>query len=167
MRMIVIKQATDRQALGNQLLVSAAGNEGALERIELLNPHVDFGRIAAGTVLFVPDLPGLKAGASASVGGQAFDAFRDQVGASLDAVAAQVRKGYATLASERNDVMTVLKGAVVRRLLESDPDLRPQLDAAAQVFKQDQQNAKDAEVMLKTLQQGALTELDVLAKLLA
>lgn len=168
MRMIVIKQGTDAQALGSLLLGNAAGKQALLQRVEQLNPHVaDFERIEAGTVLLIPDVPGLKAGESASVGGQAFDALRAQVGASVEAMGTQVRKGYATMATERADVTAVLRNPALRRVLDSDPDLKPQLEAAAQVFKKDQQNAKDSETMLKTLQQGALAELDVLARLLA
>ena len=61
----------------------------------------------------------------------------------------------------------MFKGAAARRLLESNPDLRPQLDAAATVFKQHQQDAKESQAQPKALQEGVLSELDALAKLLS
>jgi len=166
MRMIVIKQATDLPALGARLLGAGAAHEGALQGLQRLNPHVDFGRLEPGTVLLVPDQPGLCAGESRSVSGEAFDAFEEQVNASVNAAVARVRSGHEALAAQRQEVAALLKSAAVRRLIESDPDLKQELDAAAQVFKQDQQQAKEAEKTMQLLQEQAKAELAALAKLL-
>lgn len=166
MRMIVIKQGTDLATLSARLLAGGTGNEGALQSLQRLNPHVDFRAIEAGTVLLVPDLPGLRAGESTSISGEAFAAFQQQVSGAVEAAVARVRSGYEALAAQRQDVTAVLKSAAVRRVIEADPDLKSQLDAATQVFKQDQQRAKDAETTLQALQQ-AKDEMQALAKLLA
>ena len=132
MRMIVIKQGTDLQALGTRLFGSTAHKDNGLQR---LNPHIDFKKIEAGTVLFVPDQPGLKTGETNSVSGWVFDEFRAQVSDSIDASATRVREGFATLADERQTINAVLKSAAITRLFEADPDLKPQLEAALQIFK--------------------------------
>lgn len=166
MRIIVIKQATDLQALGARFAGNASARESGLEQLQRLNPHVDFRRIEPGTVLLVPDA-GVKKGESISVGGQAFEAFREQVQSSLGAAAVQVRQGHQVLADQRQAFSALTKTAAVKRLLDADPDLKPQLAAATAVFKKDQQDAKDAEALLKDLQEGALAELDALGKLLS
>ena len=167
MRMTVVNKAADAASLVSQLGVDGAGKAHLLLQMQRLNPHVDFKRIEPGTVLLVPDQPGLKAGETSSVGGQAFDAFRDQVTGSMEAATRRVRQGHEALAAQRAEVNAVLKTAALKRLLEADPDLKPQLDAAAEVFKQDQQRAKDADATLKILQDGVLAELAVLAKRIA
>ena len=166
MRMIVIKQGTDLQALGTRLFGSTAREDNGLQHLQRLNPHIDFKKIEAGTVLFVPDQPGLKKGETNSVSGLVFDEFRAQVSDSIDASATRVREGFARLADERQEINAVLKSAAIKRLLEADPDLKPQLEAALQIFKQDQQDAKNIEKTLKTLQQDALAQLVEVGKLL-
>jgi hypothetical protein len=167
MRMIVINQATDLASVATRLLGGTAGREAGLQQLQRLNPHVDVQSIAPGTVLLVPEGAGFEAGQSSSVSGQAFEGLRTQVLAATAAAAPQVRQGFDALASDRADVTNALKTAAVRRVVDGDPDLKPQLDAAAQQFKQDQQRAKDAALALKLLQDGALAELDTLAKRLS
>jgi hypothetical protein len=167
MRMIVIKQSTDLQALATRLLGGAAGHEAGLQQLQRLNPHVDFKRIEPGSVLLVPDRPGFQRGESSSVSGQAVDALRTQLEGALQAVSARVREGHESIAGDRQDVAAVLKSAAVRRLIEADPDLAPQVEAATKVFKEDQLRAKESEKLLKQLHDGGIAELDALAKLLS
>jgi hypothetical protein len=164
MRMIVIKQGTDLQALGARLL--GAAREGALQSLQRLNPHVDFKRIEPGTVVLVPEQPGLREGESASVGGEAFGAFSEQARAALEATATRVRSGHEARLAQQKDVAAVLKSPALKRLLEADPDLKKELDAALQVFKDDQQAAKESEKLLKTLQDESAVELAALGKLI-
>ena len=167
MRMIIIDRASDLKALETQLFANADGKEATLQQLQRLNPHVDLQRIEPGTVLLVPDRPGIAKDATTPVTAGAVDEFSKQVGDALDSAGARVRQGYQALAAQRQEVTAVLKTAAAKRLLESDPDLSRQLEAAAKVFKDDQQRAKDAEATLKTLREGSKAELDTLAKLLA
>ena len=167
MRMIVIKQRTDLQALGAQLLGAGAAREGALQSLQRLNPHVDFKqRIEPGTVVLVPEQPGLREGESASVGGEAFESFSEQVRAALEATASRVRSGHEARLAQQKDVVAVLKSPALKKMLESDPDLKKDLDAALQVIKDDQQAAKESEKLLKTLQDQSAAELASLTQLL-
>lgn len=166
MRMIVIKQSTDLQALGARLLGAGGASESALQSLQRLNPHVDFNRIEPGTVLLVTEQPGLREGESASVGGEAFEAFSEQVRAVLEATASRVRSGHEARLAQQKDVAAVLKSPALKKLLESDPDLKKELDAALQVFKDDQRAAKESEKLLKTLQDQSAAELASLTQLL-
>ena len=166
MRMIVIEQATDLQALTTRLLGAKAGAGASLDSLKALNPHVDFNKLGAGTVLLVPDLPGLRDGQTGSIAGQAFDTFGQQVLADFDAAATRVQAGHAARLTDQKELVAMFKGAALKRAFEADPELKAQADAAAQIFKQDPIDAKAADETLKALKEGLGTELAALSKLL-
>ena len=166
MRMIVIEQATDLQALTTRLLGAKAGAGASLDTLKQLNPHVDFNKLGAGTVLLVPDLPGLRDGQTGSIAGQAFDTFGQQVLADFDDAATRVQAGHAARLTDQKELVALFKGAALKRALEADAELKAQADVAAQVFKQDPIDAKAADETLKALKDGLGAELAVLAKLL-
>ena len=67
MRILVIKQDTDLQALSGRLLsakLSGDQADSALEALQHLNPHADLKKLRIGTVLLVPEAPGFKASAT-------------------------------------------------------------------------------------------------------
>jgi hypothetical protein len=164
MQVIVIDK-NNLQAF-TQLLGDKIGSGGALEQLKNLNPHVNFKKkIEPGTVLLIPDALGFHDAESFSVTGHAFDALREQMLASVDAAASRLRGGYEALLTEQKEVAVVLKSAAVNRAVKADPDLKPQIEAATQVFKQDQQQAKDAEKTMQTLREQAAVELASLAQL--
>ena len=163
MRMIIVKQPTDLQALSERLLGKGSVSKVVLQSLERLNPHVDFGKIEAGTVLLVPDVPGLRKGESAPVSAEAFEEFQQQIMEGLDAAVARVNRGYETLGSQRKELSAILKPVAVKRILEGDADLMRQLDEATEVSKSDQQRAKEAEKTLQVLRHAKM-ELALLAK---
>lgn len=114
----------------------------------------------------MPEQPGLRSGESASVGGGAFAAFSEQARAALEATASRLRSGHEARRAQQKDVAAVLKSPALKRLLESDPDLKKALDAALLVFQEDQQAAKESEKLLKALQDQAAIELAALVKLI-
>ena len=166
MRMIVIKQSTDFKSLGTLLLGPNAGSSKTLEVIKQLNPHVDFNRITAGSVLLIPDAPDLKAGETVSVSGETFGAFTQQAMAGFDAAATRVSAAHSKRLTDQKEFSGLLKLAAIKRALESDPELKNQFDAASEVFKQDQVQAKVAEESLKLIKEGMGAEFAALAKLL-
>ena len=166
MRMIVIEQATDLPALTTRLLGAKAGAGASLDALKRLNPHVDFGKLGAGTVLLVPDLPGLRDDRAASLGGGPFDTFSQQLVADFDAAATRVQTGHAARLTDQKELVALFKGSALKRALEADPELKAQADAFGQVFKQDPIDAKAADETLKAMKDGLGTELAVLAKLL-
>lgn len=171
MRVIVVNSRADAQGVAARLARERAGRP--LDEIEKLNPHVDFTKIEPGTVILVPDRPrpageedGEEDDKDRSVQGRAFDDLREQVTGAFEAGSARIRRGYDSLASESKEVGALLKSAPVRRAMEADAELKPQVDAAAAVFKQDAADAKAAEQSLKTMKDGIEAELSALAKLL-
>lgn len=169
MRMIVIDRATDLRGLTSRLLGAGAASEGAVENLRRLNPHLNLDSLETGAVVLVPDQPGLSGprdGGSESVGGINFDEFSKTVASALEASVARVRSGHAERLAQQKDVATLLKSAVLRRALESDPDLKKQLEAVQQGMKNDQQAAKDAETTVKALLEQSASELAALGKLL-
>jgi hypothetical protein len=167
MRTFVVEKGTHSlKSLSTLLLGNKAGSASALDQLKNLNPHVDFKKIEPGTVLLIPDVPGLRGAAGASVTGDAFDELREQVLASVRAAGARVSSGYDARLNEQKEVAAVLKSGGLERALKADPELKPQIFAATQVFKQDQQQAKAADETLKALQQQATAELAQLAKTL-
>jgi hypothetical protein len=169
MRMIVIKQETDLQGLSARLLSARlASNKAhsALEALQALNPHVNLKKVAAGTVLLVPDAPGFKAAASDPVPANALADFQQLVQTGLGAAAAKLKTGNADRDARRADVTAVLKLPAVQRIVATDPDVRQQLDEAVKAVKNDQQREAEAVQTLDTATKGALAELAAVAKLL-
>lgn len=169
MRMIVVDTKTSLKEVSASLVgegASAKEAKSSLENLERLNPHVDVKKIPPGTVLLLPDVPRAGETTSVSVQGAAFTALRDQLSASVEAARARVRAGYEAQAAQRDEVTAVLKLAAVKRAIDSDQDLKGQVDQSAEVFKQDQGQAKASDELLKSMQAEASAELDALAKLL-
>lgn len=172
MRLIVIKQASDLQALSARLLKKGgpAGthefSQATLEQVKRLNPHVDFQRIDAGTVLLLPDTPELKDTDSQSPAGNAFEDFVAQTSEGFKAVAQRLRTSADALAADRAAVNAVLKTAAVKRQIESDPLLKKQLDEASSEFTDAQKKAQEAASQLEAMQKEMGDELKALKAML-
>ena len=170
MRLFVIQQTSDMNALSAVLLKQPAGgqalSQATLEQIKKLNPHADMQKLQAGTVLLLPDTPELKDADSQSMAGKFFDDFSATTRQSLDAVAQRMRVGAEAQAADRAGVTAVIKTAAVKRLIDSDPQLKKQLDEAANEFADVQKQAQEAARQLETLQSGLDNEMQVLRKML-
>jgi hypothetical protein len=163
-KIIVSKKDRDLKAIAKRVLGDPSSS--GLEALKQLNPHLQGDAVAAGMVLLLPELPGLRASESTSIGGEAFDGFAAQVLAALDVSAQRVRAVHVARRAEQKELGALLESAPLKRAFEADPELRAQAAAAAQVFKQDQGHAKEAEETLAALQAMAGTELAALGKLL-
>jgi len=163
-KIIVGKKDRDLKAIAKRVLGDPSG--GGLQALKQLNPHLEGDSVAADMLLLVPELPGLRAGESTSIGGEAFDAFAGQVLAALDGTAERVRAAHAARRVEQKELGALLDSAPLKRAFEADPELRAQAAAAAQVFKLDQAQSKEAEETIAALKAMVGTELASLAKLL-
>ena len=174
MRLIVIKQASDLQALSARLLKKPAGghagprefSQATLEQVKQLNPHVDFERIDAGTVLLLPDTPELNDTDSQSPAGNAFEDFVAHTSEGFKAVAQRMRTSADALAADRAAVNAVLKTAAVKRQIESDPLLKKQLDEANSEFTDAQKKSQEAARQVETMQKDMNAELAALREML-
>jgi hypothetical protein len=172
MRVIVVNSRADAQTVASRLAKERVGRPA--DELEKLNPHVDFTRIEPGTVILVPDRinpagageAGEETDKDRSIQGRAFDDLRQQAINALEGESARVRRGYDALAAESKEITALFKSAQVKRAMESDPELKSQVEAAAAVFKQDAADAKAAEQTLKSMKELMEKELDALSNLL-
>ena len=167
MRTLVIKQDTDIDALSSQLFkarLSAGQVKSALASLQAMNRHADFTKLRAGTVLIIPDSPNFKVSASESVQGGALDDFQHLARTALAQAAADVKASAAARAAERADVVAALKSAPLRRALESDAELKQQVEEAIKALKQDEQQMEEAEPLLAQVSKAAMSKLADLSK---
>jgi hypothetical protein len=167
MRMLTIKHDTDLQGLSSLLLDARLGggrSDAALNALQAANPHADLKNLRAGTVLFVPEQPGLKASATDSVAGGAFADFQQMVRTALGQAAENLKTANASRADELAAITAATKSATVRRLIESDRDLAKQVADEIKALEQDQEQAKQAEQTLAQAGRAALATLAELGK---
>jgi len=160
--------ATDPQALWAELLRRAGTASSTPDLVKRLNPHLNFDRdIPAGSVLFVPEAADTKAGAGTAVGTEDLTALLSDVDAALAATRQRVRSGLAQRDADHAAVAAALKPAAAKRLVDSDPSLKQQLEAADAAFKADQKQAAETESQLAEAHKLAMGEFALLRKLLA
>ena len=165
MRLVVLK-ASSLQKFSTQLSkATAAGGGASLERLQALNPHIDFNDLSAGMAIFLPDTPALAATDGSSLDGGAFDAFAADLGNGMKAAAARAKAGADQLTADRGEVAAALKTATLKRLLESDAALKAQVDDVGTQFAKDQRDAQDGLKQLDAMQGDAASEMAVLGKL--
>ena len=168
-RMFVVKDNANLEALRGTLLsarLSDAQATSALADLQALNPHVDFKKVAPGTVLLVPDAPSFKASSSDSVVADALGGLEQVVRSQLAAAAKDQKSGAAVRAEQRSEVAAVQKAAAFRKVVDQDPELKEQLAQASRLAKDEEKEAAAAEDALESATKGALAELAALAKLL-
>jgi hypothetical protein len=169
MRMLVIAEDSDLPALARKLLdarFSTGQADAALESLQALNPHVDLKRLAAGTVLLVPEGSVFKDSASTPVAAGAVDGLRELVRSSLAAAAGKLEAGNTSRAAERAEVAAVLDTQSFKAMAANDPQLGFQLDATIKAFREEEQRAEDLQIALGAAMNGALAELASFRKLL-
>ena len=166
MRTVIVDEASDLEALKTRLVGSRTLSAANVEKIRSFNPHVDLDRIPAGTVLLIPELPGLRARASSPLPGDAVTTLGETLLAAVDAARERVSRGFAGLQTEANEVSAAMRSPAFRRALEGDPELRAQVEAAAEVTRRDRERASAADEILGALRDEARDELEAIAKLL-
>jgi hypothetical protein len=166
MRVVKIEEKADPKSLSALLLkanLSTIQSEKALAALQALNPHVDITKVPAGTVLLVPDMPSFKVSASDPVLGSALGEFQQVVRTALEQTAANLKAGTAARAAERADIMAVLKGAPLKRIIESDSVLKQQVADATKALQAEEQ-ADQAEETLARASKAALAKIAELRK---
>jgi hypothetical protein len=166
MRFVILQQAGNWHSLGEQLLQPGLNAATTLERLKALNPHLDLGKLAAGSLLLLPDTPNGKSDASASPGSTAFEGFAADVNDALSQAAGRARAGVASVAADRAGVAAFLKSTPAKRLIEGDPQLKKQVEDADLQFKLDQTRAQDTAKQIDALQAQAAQALQALSGLI-
>jgi hypothetical protein len=170
-RTITVPQDTNFEALSATVLDGRIGGDraaAALTRIADLNPHIaDPANLKAGTVLILPDTPGLKRTAGDAVAKAPWNDFKALVGAALDKAARAAQAGQEARAAQRADLAEAMKRADVKRVLKTDKDLDAQAQATATALEGQEQAGRDAVEKLTAMSEAvraALARLDTLAR---
>jgi len=167
MRILNLKTPTDLNTLGNTLLKDPSATSATLERIKALNPHVaDFQRLAAGTVLILPDAADLKPDVGSALGAEGFGDLALKASSGIRALATRAANRLDTLVADHAAVKDSLKAAAAKRLVESDPLLVQRLKAVDAQFKIDQKAAKEKKAQFDEIQKAAEEAFKRLLKLL-
>ena len=158
--------ATDPESLWQELL-KRPGASATPELVKALNPHLDFNKnLAAGSVLLIPDAGDVKAGAGTAIASDDVDAVIGDVDDGLEAARKRVRAGVTQREADRSTIVSALKSAPSKRLIESDPVLKKQIETADAQYKADQKRAAEVESQLAEVQKVAMDEFDRLRKML-
>jgi hypothetical protein len=166
MRVVKLEEKADLTSLSTLLLkanLSTIQSEKALAALRALNPHVDITEVPAGTVLLVPDAPSFKVSASDPVLGNALGEFQQVVRTALDETAANLKASTAARAAERADIMAVLKGAPLRRIIEADSALKQQVADATKALQEEEEADKSEETLARA-SKAALAKIAELRK---
>lgn len=157
---------TDPDALWRELL-KRPGTTATADAVKAFNAHVRFDReLPAGTVLLIPEAADLKAGAGTAVGVGDINQVIADVDTGLKATSSRARTGFEMRESDHAALAAALKGAASRRLIESDPELKKQLQSVEAGFKADKQRAHETQSQLAELERLAAEEFEKLRKLL-
>ena len=164
MRTLIVKQATDLQSLAQRVTANPTRVDAVAASIRKLNPHVELGRVPAGTVLLLDDDPALDRQATRAAAAPQAEGLADELKAMVEATIGASLQGLARRVQERKEVADALKAPAMKRVIDADPDLASRAASASADLKKEQAQDKQAEVKLKELQVSALADIDNLLK---
>lgn len=167
MRIFITDKAMDLSSLATTLGRGGRMTAAALDRVKVLNPQLAEARqIAAGTAVILPDMPEIKPDVGEAAGAHSIAEVSAHVTAGLRHASDRITERAAQLADDHRAVRDALKTAAAKRLVQSDPVLRKQLDAADAELKAEQKRVADAQAHLAAAEKLAQAELAKLQKLL-
>lgn len=142
-----------------------ADPEAVIKRVAELNPHVDLNKkkkIPPGTVLILPDEPGIKRGGkrAKSPTKLTYEELGSTAAVGFEAMGEKVGKAVEAAAAERADLVAAMKSAIAKRQMESDPALNEQLGQALAASERRQKELKEAVVNLDVLRKAFVAEFD-------
>jgi hypothetical protein len=170
MRTFTVKSNQTLTDIGAELIdgrLSKAQSEAALKRIRDLNPALGGGRIKAGTVVLVPDVPGIKATGTEPAKTDPVSLLNGQFERAVRETLRQVAVGLRGREAERADLAAAFKSAAFKRALGADPELGGKADLARKEIGEDEAADKELEARLTGLRDAAKASIDKLDKLLS
>lgn len=150
--------------------VIAAAPATRVQEMQRFNPHVDFTKLAPGTVLVIPDqLRDIEfpAGDAESIGPEALASFTGFAKDAIQASATRLRTAAERAKAEEGELAAAAKSQGVNDAIGRDPALKEMIGAA---LKKSQENGRAAAESIKAfdaLSKAALSELQALGKRLA
>jgi hypothetical protein len=159
--------AIEPHVLWRELLTQPGAASATPDLIKALNSHVNLDQpIPPNTVLLIPDAADVKAGAGTGVGSDALDDFLADAEAAVKAMAASASAGFKQVEANHAAIGAAVRPAAVKRIIDSDPQVKKLLESADAQFKADQKLARDTQSQLADMQKRALNEFARLRKML-
>jgi hypothetical protein len=156
---------TDPETLWRELLKRGGASSTTPDSVKALNAHVKFDRpLEPGTVLLIPEATDLKANAGTPLRVDNIDEIRAETEAGFKATTSRVRGGFERIEADHAAVAAALKTAAAKRVIDSDPELKKQLQAAESRFKEEKKHAAEAESLLEEVRKLAMAEFAQLRK---
>ncbi len=168
LRPLILKTDTDLKTLAATVTPSRLKPDrvdAAMARISAANPHLDPAKIAAGTVVLIPDGPEFKPSAASSVQSQPFAEFSAMAVAALQTASGAIGKTLANREADRRQVAEGLDSDVFKRLVGNDPEGQRLAEAALKIAAQEAVDDKQALDALSNTFRSAQAALAVFTKI--
>jgi hypothetical protein len=149
-------------------LSTAAAREVA-EAVRVANPTVDLDKLEPGTVLTVPDVPGVRTRGELSLDEtvtSGIEALANAGAAALEELAAIAKSRASESAAERKQLGASLDSKELEAAVRKDKTLAPDVAAVRQALAEEEAGAKDRAAALKKAQDEWTAELDALKQML-
>jgi hypothetical protein len=161
MQIFVVKKDSDIKR------VLAAAPATSMQRLQRFNPHVDFTKLAPGTVLVIPDeLRDIEfpAGDAESIGPDALASFTGFAKDALQASAKRLRAAAERAKAEEGGLAAAVKSQGVNDAAGRDPALKEMIAAALKESQEDGRTSAEGAKAFDALTKAALSELQALGK---
>jgi hypothetical protein len=145
--------------------LSAGARASALDAIRRANPSLDLDDIAAGTVVVVPAVEGVRPAADDPAASFADDLV-DSVARGVELAAGVADAAEERRVAEKKEVQALLGTAAVARLAESVPELAANIESVRAAFRDDDKAAKQQLAAMKAAQEVWKEDLATLRGLL-
>lgn len=150
--------------------VIAAAPAARVQELQRFNPHVDFTRLAPGTVLVIPEpLRDIEFPASdaESIGPDALASFTGFAKDAMQASAARLRTAAERAKAEQGELAAAAGSQGINDAIGRDPALKEMLGAALKKSQEDGRAAAEGLKAFDALGKAALGELQALGQRLA
>jgi hypothetical protein len=168
MPVIVVGAEKNFAALRRRLFagrVSRAAAQRVAEAIRLANPHVDLDRLQPGTVLTIPDLPEISAGADlspADTTAAPVEELREAISPLLEQLAAMAERREREDAAERKRLARSLEAPEVQEAAARDDALARDLEEVRRAVAEEEDRAKARRAAVKQASAEWAAELEAL-----
>ncbi|MBZ9935671.1 LysM domain-containing protein [Mesorhizobium sp. BR1-1-16] len=169
MRTFIVKSGQTLADIRAELIdgrVSKAQNEATLKRIRDLNPELSAGRIKPGTVVLVPDAPGIKPAATKPAKSDPASMLNSQFEAAIKDTLRQVAADLRSREAERAELAEAFTSDAFKRALKSDQELGGKAELANKAIAEDAAADKALEGALTNMHEAARASIEKLDKLL-
>lgn len=169
MRTIVVKSGQPLKDISAELIdarVTKAQADAALKSIRALNPTLGAGRLKAGTVIIIPDAPGIKTGPTKAAKDDPSGIVTAEFERSARETRAAVLTSIKAQEAARAEVFAAFSSDAFKRALEADRTLGAKAELAKKVLSEEEVADKQVAGSFDGLLSDARAMLEKLDKLL-